>query len=91
VLDKFEKDYERVAKQIIIQPSGQKINAVVYVKKDNTFEEIPSETYLQAIHQTLSEVPRSHKHKIMIRYINPTTGKIAVRGYWTPKEGIVLY
>ena len=92
-LDTFEGGYDRVVKEVFIKtPEGtmQPIKAFVYVKQKNVYKKPPSAKYLEAIHTMLREGKRGHKNKIMIRALDDATGKITVKGYWSPEEGVVL-
>ncbi len=88
-LDKYEIGYEKQWKTVVLK-NGEKVKAIVYVKEDNSYYHPPSESYLRAIHKTLTETDRIHHHKIMVRAINPKTKKVKVIGSWTPESSIIL-
>lgn len=89
LLDRYEGGYTRTRVSINVSPT-KKVGAFVYVKDNTSYQHPPSAAYLEAIHTMLAETDRKHCDKIMVRAVNQETGRLSVKGSWTPTEGLQL-
>lgn len=82
-LNEFEFGYCLEIKKIIIEE--EEIDCYVYIKKNNKFNLLPSESYLNAINIMLNNRIYKKNRKIMIRIIK--NNKLVLLGFWTIKNG----
>ena len=82
-LNKFESGYFLEIKKIIIDDT--EIDCYVYIKKNNKFNLLPSESYLEAINKMLNNRMCKKNRKIMINVIK--NNELTLLGFWTTENG----
>ena len=85
-LNTYEKGYTLEEKNVIINKKIEK--CFVYVKNNNVFKKIPSESYLIAINNMLNEITHKNQRKINIRCI--INNKLKLIGYWNINNGYIF-